>query len=243
MPDHPRSGRHHVAWGPGDRDAWPPQPTRDTYLAYRQMRRWLRGNAEVLQAGAGPPAAAVPAAHVGGRPATLARVQLEQAQVIDDRGEQTGAESTAAFGVGRSALDRNPAAQNLAARKDGQGCVYVVYRNTRSGKIDRDTGRRWGETGMGEVEQIKADREWWNIGPPRRTRVKAIAYVLDGVVSRIRGIHPDGQWTEDSRGYIRAPVTAPLSDPTITRLFPTLPLRVGDHLPRVRGKMREYLTL
>jgi hypothetical protein len=38
-------------------------------------------------------------------------------------------------------------------------CVMVVYRNTRPGKIDPDTRRRFGETGQSEKVQLEADRK------------------------------------------------------------------------------------
>lgn len=114
-----------------------------------------------------------------------------------------------------------------------RGPQHQTGRNTRPGKVDRDTGRRYGETGAGKQAQLKADREWWNIGPLRRSRVKAI----------VRGIDPDGQWKEDERGSVAAPVTAPLGDTEIAEQLPTLPFTIHDQLPRVRGKMREYVTL
>lgn len=183
-------------------------------------------------------AAARARGRVGGRPAKLTPLQLRQAQVLYDRGDHTTEEIATMFNVGRSTLYRT-----LGAQHSGRDCAYVVYRNTRPGKVDRDTGRRYGETGPLERDQIKADRGWWNIGPLRRPRVKAIAYVVDGVVTRIRGINPDGQWKEDERGYVAAPVTAPLTDTQIAEQLPTLPFTINDQLPRVRGKMREYVTL
>jgi hypothetical protein len=60
---------------------------------------------------------------------------------------------------------------------------------------------------------------------------------------RIRAIDCNGTWTEDDRGYVDAPVTAPLSDAEAARLMPTLTLRVGDARPHIRGRIREYLPL
>ncbi len=68
-------------------------------------------------------------------------------------------------------------------------------------------------------------------------------YVVNGTVARIRGIDSDGEWVEDDRGYVDAPVTGPLSPEQVARRLPTLSLGVGDFRPHVRGRIREYLLL
>lgn len=135
------------------------------------------------------------------------------------------------------------------AEERGQLCsrprtsTLVVYRNTRDRKVDTDTNRRYGETGAAEQVQLGADCKWFPIGATRRPRLKALVYVVDGVVTRIRGIDPDGRWVPDDRGYMDVPVTAPLSELDIARQLPTLPLRLGEVRPQVKGKTREYVTL
>ncbi|MBB2940480.1 hypothetical protein FB565_000184 [Actinoplanes lutulentus] len=69
------------------------------------------------------------------------------------------------------------------------------------------------------------------IGELRRPRVKGIVYVVNGVVTRVRAIDPNGQWDEDDRGYVDVPVTKPLTDVEIAQQFPSLPLRVGEERP------------
>ena len=100
-------------------------------------------------------------------------------------------------------------------------CVMVVYRNTRPGKIDPDTSRRYGETGQSEEVQLEADRKWWLIGPARKPRLKGFVYVADGVVTRVRAVQPGGTWHYDDRGYADVPLTAPLTDAQIAEQFPT----------------------
>jgi hypothetical protein len=73
--------------------------------------------------------------------------------------------------------------------------------------------------------------------------VKAIVYVVDGIVTRTRGIQPGKKWKRDDRGYADVPVTKPLTDLEIAEQLPTLGFRIGDHRPHVRGKIREYLPL
>ena len=183
-------------------------------------------------------AAARARGRVGGRPPGLTQLQLDQAQMMYDSGDHTAEEVAGTFGVARGTLYRH-----LSAHKDGRDCVLVVYRNTRTKKIDQDTSRRYGETGAGESAQREADAKWWPIAPARRPHVKGIVYVADGIVVRVRGIDPTGQWVEDDRGYVEAPVTAPLSELEIARRFPGLPIRLGDARPHVRGKIREYLPV
>lgn len=176
---------------------------------------------------------------VGGRPPKLTQVQLDQAQRMYDDGEYTAGEIAAAFHVSRSALY-----ESLSAYKDGGDCVLVVYRNTRPGKVDPDTNRRYGETGQSERVQLDADRKWWNIAPARESRLKGVAYVVNGSVTRIRAVQPGGQWPRDDRGYADIPLSGPLStDREIAEGIPGLGLRIGDHRPHVRGKIREYLPL
>jgi DNA invertase Pin-like site-specific DNA recombinase len=182
-------------------------------------------------------AAARARGRVGGRPPKLTQVQLDQAQRMYDEDELTVEEIAEAFRVGRSTLY-----ENLAAYKDGGACVLIVYRNTRPGKID-DANRRYGETGQSERTQLEADRKWWNVAPARQARLKGMVYVVNGTVARIRAVDPDGTWERDDRGYAAIPLTPPLTGLQVAEQFPTLGIRLGDHRPHVRGKIREYLPL
>jgi DNA invertase Pin-like site-specific DNA recombinase len=180
---------------------------------------------------------------VGGRPPKLTGAKLDQAQRMYDEDKLTAGEIAGVVGVARSTLY-----ENLSACKDGGDCVLVVYRNTRPGKVD-DSNRRYGETGQSEKVQLEADRKWWNIAPVREPRLKGVVYVVNGTVGRIRAIdpdgavNPDGTWPRDDRGYADIPLTRPLTDIEIAEQFPTLGIRIGDHRPHVRGKIREYLPL
>jgi DNA invertase Pin-like site-specific DNA recombinase len=180
-------------------------------------------------------AAARSRGRVGGRPSALNQLQLEQAQHMYDTGEHTVAEIAATFRVGRATLYR-------ALKGTDCDCVLVVYRNTLTRKVDT-TNRRYGETGQKEAVQLDADRKWFNIAPARRTRVKGFVYVVDGTVTRIRAVDATGTWHEDDRGCADAPLGRPLTELQIARTFPTLNLRLGDHRPHQRGKIREYLPL
>ncbi|WP_139277637.1 hypothetical protein [Rhodococcus marinonascens] len=97
-----------------------------------------------------------------------------------------------------------------------------------------------------ERAQLDADRKWWPVAAARRTRrtrLKAIIYIVDGMVARVRAVDPDGHWDHDDRGYADIPLTPPLTDLQIATQFPTLGIRLGDHRPHTRGKIREYTSL
>ncbi|MFC0438034.1 recombinase family protein [Kutzneria buriramensis] len=176
---------------------------------------------------------------VGGRPEALSQRQLDQAQMMVDSREHTMAEIAETFHVGRATLYRQ-----LNAYNDGGDCVLVVYRNTRTRKVDADTNRRYGETGAGEKFQLDADRKWFPIAPSRWSRLKAIVYVVDGTVARVRAVDPDpSKWDTDDRGYADVPVSKPLTELQIAKLLPTLGLSLGDERPHVKGKIREYVNL
>ncbi|MEV0070941.1 recombinase family protein [Amycolatopsis sp. NPDC050768] len=184
-------------------------------------------------------AAARARGRVGGRPPALTQRQLDQAQRMYDTGEHTVAEIAETFRVGRTTLYRQ-----LHAYNDGGDCALVVYRNTRTRKIDADTSRRYGETGASEKVQLEADRKWFPIAPARWPQLKAIVYVVDGTVARIRSVEADlAKWDTDDRGYADVPVTKPLTELQIATRLPTLGIALGDHRPHLRGKIREYVSL
>jgi DNA invertase Pin-like site-specific DNA recombinase len=180
-------------------------------------------------------AAARARGRVGGRPSKLTPQQLDQAQRLYDTGELTGDEIAAAFGVARATLYRYLSPGH-------SDCALVVYRNTKP-KLDADTNRRYGETGQSEAVQLEADRKWWNVAPTRRPRLKAVVFVVDATVTRIRAVDSEGPWHEDDRGYADIPLTAPLDNGDVDKLLPSLPVRLGDHRPHQRGKIREYVAL
>ncbi|MBF6138269.1 recombinase family protein [Nocardia otitidiscaviarum] len=180
-------------------------------------------------------AAAKARGRVGGRPGVLTQDQLDAAQRMYDEDTHTVDQIAAMFGVGRSTLYRKLAAPFT-------DCVLVVYRNSKA-KVDPDGNRRYGETKASEAVQLEADRKWWPIAETRRRHLKAIVYVVDGIVARVRAVDPDGTWHTDDRGYCDVPVGPPLSELEIARTMPNLDLTLGDPRPHVKGKLREYISL
>lgn len=175
-------------------------------------------------------AAARARGRVGGRPAALSQRQLDQAQRMYDSGEHTVTQIAATFRVGRAILYRH-----LCAHRDGDECVLVVYRNTRTRKVDAGTNRRYGETGTSERVQLDAGRKWFPIAGSRRSSMSPMASSPGYVLSTRTG--------PGTRTTAVMPVTKPLTEVQIAEQLPTLGLRLGDHRPHVRGKIREYLPL
>jgi hypothetical protein len=148
-----------------------------------------------------------------------------------DSGEHTVEEIAATFNVARTTLHGQ-----LNAYGTGADCALIVYRNSKP-KIDKNN-HRYGETGAREGTQLDADRKWWNVAPAGRPRLKAIVYVVDGTVIRVRAVHPDGKWGEHDRRYADVPVSGQLTDTEIATQLPTLNLHLGDPRPPARQAPR-----
>ncbi|TCN29247.1 hypothetical protein EV644_13935 [Kribbella orskensis] len=73
---------------------------------------------------------------------------------------------------------------------------------------------------------MEADRKWWNVAPARQPRLKAMVFVVDGVVTRIRGVNPVETWNkDDDRGFADLTLTKPLKDNAeVDKLVPSLPM-------------------
>ena len=75
------------------------------------------------------------------------------------------------------------------------------------------TNRRYGETGANEKVQLDADRKRFPIAPARRPRLKAIIYLADGFIARVRAV-PSGQtWRSGT------PTTAATPMSLLARIF------------------------
>lgn len=181
-------------------------------------------------------AAARARGRVGGRPPALSQAHLDQAHLLYDSGNYTVDQIADSLRVARSTLYRT--------LSNGIGdCVLVIYRNGRP-KIDA-TNRPYGETRASEVTQREADRKWFPVARTRQDQVKALVYVVDGVVARVRAVDPAGRWAPDPDRpqFYEIPVGPPLTRPEIDRDLPGIPLTLGDARPHVRGRIREYLRL
>ncbi|WP_306358957.1 MULTISPECIES: recombinase family protein [unclassified Nocardia] len=180
-------------------------------------------------------AAAKARGRVGGRPPALTQDQLDAAQRMYDEDTHTVDQIAAMFGVGRSTMYRMLAAPYT-------DCALMVYRNSKT-KLDPHSNRRYGETGASEKVQLDADRKWFPIADARRKYLKAIVYLVDGTVTRVRAVDPDGQWERDDRGYWDIPVGPPLSKVEIAALFGPHGPNLGDWEAPVKGRLRSYIPL
>ncbi|MFE1472138.1 hypothetical protein [Nocardiopsis dassonvillei] len=158
-----------------------------------------------------------------------------------DLGNAVGITRQAARTRWPSAVADAQAGRPRIAKPDEKDLVMVVYRNADP-KVD-ESDRAYGETGADEKTQREADDRWWRVAADKEPRLRAIVYVCEGKVVRVRGVEQGKPWGRDSRGYAVIPVTAPLTTEEIDRLLPTLGLGPGDTLPQTQGPSRRYLEL
>jgi hypothetical protein len=173
----------------------------------------------------------------------LYEIEKRQQELRKEHAETMRAIVTAAGGVTEAAelLGLDPKTVRLRERGT-DGVVLVVYRGTHTNKVDTD-GRVYGETGEDEESQaqLDADRMWFTIAKDKRDILRAMAYVADGQLVRVREV-VDGDWEEDG-DKVALPVGPSLSPAELAKKFPTLPFTIGSPRPMVRGKIREYIAL
>lgn len=131
----------------------------------------------------------------------------------------------------------------VAAEAAGPNYGLMVWQ--KAGRSQRDeAGRLYGETGQGEEIQRDADRMWWRVASWRRDRLRAIIFVANGKVSRIREVHGvDEETTGDSSSLaIALNVSAPLTADEIAERLPTLQEKLdAEQLDSVQGKLSKYI--
>jgi DNA invertase Pin-like site-specific DNA recombinase len=170
----------------------------------------------------------------GGRRPTLTETQIRLARQMYDSDEHTVQQIADTFNTSRATVYR--------ALSDEGNFALVVWRSSGKTGVDPD-GRVYGETGKEDAGQKEADRKYFPLAPAKKPYLKAIVYVVDGAVGRIRGVNPEGAWAPDARGYWDIPVTDPLTPEQAAGQLPSLGLHVGDALPTQRGKLREHRAL
>ena len=174
---------------------------------------------------------------VGGRRPKLTGAKLDQAQRMYDDGELTAGEIAGVVGVGRSTLY-----ENLSAYKDGGDCVLVVYRNTRPGKVDPDTNRRYGETGQRRKYSSRPTANGGTSPRPASPGSRASSTSSTGPSPHPRRRPRRHLAARRSRLRRHPPHPAPHRGSGCRAVpGPRHPRR--DLRPHVRGKIREYLPL
>lgn len=121
-------------------------------------------------------------------------------------------------------------------------CALIVYRKAShvTELAERYAGRSDPDFEMDRC--LTAGRA--RIPAIRRERLRAVVYVHDGVVARMRAVQANGQWEDLPGGlFSLAPVSQPLTAHQITSRFPTLEIRLGDRREPRWGLWREYVDL
>jgi hypothetical protein len=123
----------------------------------------------------------------------------------------------------------------------GSNYALMVWRKAAHAQRDWD-GRQYGETGAGENTQLDADRMWWPIARWRFPYLRALVFITDGAVNRIREVYGVDEETTADSPSLALHVSPPLSADEVAERLPALPVTLGSKLPAVRGKLREYLV-
>ncbi|MFF3216999.1 hypothetical protein ACFYYB_41060 [Streptomyces sp. NPDC002886] len=132
--------------------------------------------------------------------------------------------------------------KTVRARERATDLALILYRGDNTDKVGPD-GRVYGELGdENSPAQRDADRMWFIIAQDKRSLLRAMVYVVNGQVRRVRAVLDDA-WEENEQGRVAVPIGPPLSAPELIEAFPGLPFTLGDARPMVRGKIREYLAL
>lgn len=182
----------------------------------------------------------------GGRRPTLTDTQIRMARQMYDSEEYTVQQIADTFNTSRATVYR--------ALTDDGDFALVIWRGADGPAGTDINGRVYGETGGSVQDQLDADRMYFPMAPAKRHRLRAMVYVPNGTVARVRAVEPDlTKWIPHPRPpangagpvqhFWEIPVTPPLTDEEIAEQFPTLGLRIGDALPAQRGRLREHRAL
>ncbi|MFE3280817.1 hypothetical protein [Nocardia sp. NPDC059239] len=120
--------------------------------------------------------------------------------------------------------------------------VLVIYRSRRAVQAWRE------EFAASPDPDWEMDRRL-SAGPtaiplPRRAQLRAVVYVLEGEVVRVRALDPAGEWVELPGGTLSlAPVSDALSHSEIDALVPGLGLYPGQARPAAPGVRREFINI
>lgn len=120
--------------------------------------------------------------------------------------------------------------------------VLIVYRSARL--MARMRGELAGSPDLEREMDARVTAGATAIPLERRERLRAVVYVIDGRIARIRGVDPVGEWVDLPGGAMSlAPVSDPLSVTDIDALVPGLGMYPGGEWPMTRGVAREFVDL
>ena len=132
----------------------------------------------------------------------------------------------------------------LAALYGAPAAIALIVWRKEQDHVDED-GRRYGETGAGEDAQLDADRMWWPIARWRMSELKALVFIVNGEVKRVREVYGIDEETTGDSTSLALRVGPPLVTASeITERLPTLWQKLNaENLGSVQGRMRKYLDL
>jgi hypothetical protein len=150
------------------------------------------------------------------------------------------AQGTAALPVVRTEHE-DSRESSVAAEAAGSNYALMVWQ--KAGHVQRDwDGRLFGETRQGEDVQLDADRMWWPIARWRLDRLKALIFITDGKVNRIREVRGVDEETTGDSSSLALNVSAPLTADEIAERLPTLREKLdAEQHDAVQGRLRKYL--
>ncbi|MFD4358055.1 hypothetical protein ACFWPX_36320 [Nocardia sp. NPDC058518] len=122
-------------------------------------------------------------------------------------------------------------------------CALVLYRKRSTQDELVDLFAEAEDPVLEGDRRLSAGRA--GITADRRSRLRAVAYVVDGKVERVRAVTPGEEWIpvpgQDRSRF--APLSAPLSAQEIDELAPGLGLYPGDEHATPGKTWREYVPL
>lgn len=160
-------------------------------------------------------------------------------QIGDMRGTfylaRTGHQSVAS-----ATLPRLGAASESPAEATWPNYALMLWR--KADRVRRDWDNRlYGETGHDEDVQFAADRMWHPIARWRVPRLKALIFITDGKVNRIREVYGVDENTTRDSPKVALRVSPPLTEDEIAQRLPTLPVKLNDERPAAQGPHYRYL--
>ena len=123
-------------------------------------------------------------------------------------------------------------AVSAAGSANATGTNYALMVSRKAAHVQRDWDeRQYGETGEGENVQLDADRMWWRVARWRVPNLKALVFITDGTVNRIREVYGvDEETTEDSASlalHVSPPLSAETKSQSVSLLCRSRSARSG----------------
>jgi hypothetical protein len=123
----------------------------------------------------------------------------------------------------------------------GPNYALMIWQKSRNVQQDTD-GRLYGKTGQSEDVQLDADRMWWPIARWRLKGLKALIFITDGKVNRIREVCGVDEETTGDSSSLALNVSSPLTADEVAERLPALRDKLdAENHEAVQGRLRKYL--